>query len=86
MLDFCQEHTRVEVGLRPGDGLLLYTDGITEARDASGEFFSLAKRAACAEPADLMRCLVDDLAAHAGHRLTDDAALVLARRHQADGE
>jgi Stage II sporulation protein E (SpoIIE) len=85
MLEFCQEHTRAEVGLRPGDGLLLYTDGFTEARDARGEFFPLAERAACAEPADLMRCLVDDLAAHAGNRLTDDAALVLLRRRQADG-
>jgi hypothetical protein len=71
-------------GLRPGDGLLLYTDGFTEARDARGEFFPLARCAACAEPADLMQRLVDDLAAHAGDRLGDDAALVLLRRHQAD--
>jgi hypothetical protein len=85
MLEFCQEHTRAEVGLRPGDGLLLYTDGFTEARDARGDFFPLARRAACAEPADLMQRLVDDLAAHAGDRLGDDAALVLLRRHQADG-
>jgi hypothetical protein len=31
-----------------------------------------------------MQRLVDDLAAHAGDRLGDDAALVLLRRHQAD--
>lgn len=85
MLDFCQEHTRVEVGLRPGDGLLLYTDGFTEARDASGKFFPLAKRAAHAKPADLIQRLVDDLAAHVGDRLGDDAALVLVRRHKVDG-
>jgi hypothetical protein len=84
MLELWQEHSRVEVGLRPGEGLLLYTDGFTEARDARGEFFPLAKRAAEGEPADLMQRLVDDLAAHAGDRPGDDAALVLLRRHRAD--
>ena len=85
MLEFWQEHSSVEVGLRPGEGLLLYTDGFTEARDARGEFFPLAKRATGGEPADLMQRLVNDLAAHAGNRLGDDAALVMLRRHQADG-
>jgi hypothetical protein len=32
-----------------------------------------------------MQLLVDDLAAHAGDRLGDDAALVMLRRHEADG-
>ncbi len=85
MLEFRHKHSKVEVGLRPGDGLLLYTDGFTEARDASGEFFPLAKRAACAAPSDLVQCLVDDLAAHAGPGLADDAALVLMRRQPAGG-
>jgi hypothetical protein len=53
--------------------------------DARGEFFPLAQRAACGEPAGLMQRLVDDLAAHAGDRLGDDAALVMLRRHEADG-
>jgi len=80
MLEFGEEQTSVEVRLRPADGLLLYTDGFTEARDARGAFFPLARHAASAEPAELMRCLVGDLAAHAGDRLDDDAALVLLRR------
>jgi serine phosphatase RsbU (regulator of sigma subunit) len=83
MLEFFEEHTRAKVGLRPGDGLLLYTDGFTEARDARGEFFPLIERAtACAEPAELAQRLVDDLVAHTGDRLGDDAALVLLRRDQ----
>ncbi|GAB2826295.1 PP2C family protein-serine/threonine phosphatase [Actinoallomurus bryophytorum] len=85
MLELSQEHVRIEVGLRPGDGLLLYTDGFTEARDADGEFFPLARHAACGEPEDLVQRLVDDLAAHVGDRLGDDAALVMLRRHEADG-
>jgi serine phosphatase RsbU (regulator of sigma subunit) len=80
MLDFYRDHTRAEVALEPGDGLLLYTDGFTEARDAHGEFFPLARHAAAAEPADLLQHLVDDLARHAGNRRGDDAALVLLRR------
>lgn len=28
-----------EIGLRPGDAVILYTDGITEARSTTGEFF-----------------------------------------------
>jgi hypothetical protein len=82
MLEFGEEQTSVEVRLLPGDGLLLYTDGFTEARDARGAFFPLARHAASAEPAELMRCLVGDLAAHAGDRLGDDAALVLLRRRE----
>jgi stage II sporulation SpoE-like protein len=80
MLDFGQEHTSAGVALAPGDGLLLYTDGFTEARDARGRFFPLIEHAEHAEPANLVQHLVDGLAAHAGARRGDDAALVLLRR------
>ena len=33
------KYTNAAHGLEQGDRLLLYTDGIVEARDASGEFF-----------------------------------------------
>ncbi|MFC5910335.1 PP2C family protein-serine/threonine phosphatase [Streptacidiphilus monticola] len=63
--------------------LLLYTDGVTEARGGDGAFYPLAERAArwasCA-PDTLVAHLRRDLLAHSGGRLGDDAALVAIRR------
>ena len=73
------------VALRPGDALLLYTDGVTEARDAHREFYPLAERVAALAAApggqdgDLLDRLRDDLMRHVGAPLDDDAALLLAR-------
>jgi serine phosphatase RsbU (regulator of sigma subunit) len=73
------------VALRPGDALLLYTDGVTEARDSRREFYPLtdrvAKLAAMADrsPAGLLDRLRDDLLRHVGAPLDDDAAMLLAQ-------
>jgi serine phosphatase RsbU (regulator of sigma subunit) len=73
------------VPLQPGDALLLYTDGVTEARDARREFYPLEERVAALAaqtggPAgDLLDRLRDDLLRHVGAPLDDDAALLLAR-------
>ena len=73
------------VALRPGDALLLYTDGVTEARDAHRQFYPLAERVAALAAApggqdgDLLDRLRDDLMRHVGAPLDDDAALLLAR-------
>lgn len=67
----------------PGDLLLLYTDGVTEARDGKGVFYPLAERAgawsACS-PEQVLRLLRADLLAHTDGRLGDDAAAVAVRR------
>jgi serine phosphatase RsbU (regulator of sigma subunit) len=74
-----------------GDQLLLYTDGVSEARDAAGRFFPLAERTAQAlQPTDpqlgpgditgrphLLDALVTSLDAHVGDRMTDDILLLL---------
>src|SRR6266851_5128461 len=69
------------VPLHPGDALLLYTDGVTEARDAHREFYPLEKRvaalAATTGPGDLLDRLRDDLLRHVGAPLDDDAALLM---------
>ncbi|MQY36344.1 hypothetical protein SRB17_43430 [Streptomyces sp. RB17] len=70
-----------------GDQLLLYTDGVTEARDHARAFYPLAEgvaRHVCDEPARTLTALHDELLAHVGGRLHDDAALLLLRRSSAD--
>ena len=73
------------VALQPGDALLLYTDGVTEARDTHGEFYPLEERVAALAAStggpggDLLDRLRDDLMRHVGAPLDDDAALLLAR-------
>ncbi|MFI1739896.1 PP2C family protein-serine/threonine phosphatase [Streptomyces sioyaensis] len=66
-----------------GDVLLLYTDGVTEARDGKGEFYPLAERAGAwsgRSPRQVLRLLRADLLAHTNGRLGDDAAAVAVRR------
>ncbi|MEU9487449.1 PP2C family protein-serine/threonine phosphatase [Streptomyces decoyicus] len=62
-----------------GDLLLLYTDGVIEARDHSGAFYPLADRVASCNaiaPDALVRHLHDDLLRHAGGNLGDDAVII----------
>lgn len=76
------------VPFHAGDRLLLYTDGITEARDPAGAFYPLVERVrACAgtDPDRLISLLTDDLGEHTGGRLGDDAALLVGRRIAVSG-
>nr|WP_262505320.1 PP2C family protein-serine/threonine phosphatase [Streptomyces sp. TRM68367] len=65
-----------------GDQLLLYTDGVTEARDHHREFYPLVEELArhtSDEPGRTLAALHDELLTHVGGRLHDDAALLLLR-------
>ena len=72
--------------LQPGDRLLLYTDGITEARDARGEAFGLHRLAELSErhaaaglPApETLRRLSHAVVEHQHGPPKDDATLLLA--------
>ncbi|MFF0294729.1 PP2C family protein-serine/threonine phosphatase [Kitasatospora sp. NPDC004614] len=74
-----------EFAFPPGSTLLLYTDGVTEARNHEAVFYPLPARAAHLAPepitpTDFLDRLRRDLLAYVGGRLMDDAAMVAVGR------
>lgn len=72
-----------EYGFPGGATLLLYTDGLSEARDRHGRFYDpearLAGRA-FREPGALLAALAGEARRHSGGFLADDLALLAVRR------
>jgi serine phosphatase RsbU (regulator of sigma subunit) len=64
------------LGAGPGDSVLLYTDGVSEAHDGHGRPYPLAERAATLGGGRLPEVLRDDLLGHVGGDLRDDATLL----------
>lgn len=78
----------VEVGeeqLEPGDRILVFTDGVVEARSPDGDFFGVERLgelvirhlAGGLPAAETMRRVVRELLDHQGGQLSDDASLLL---------
>jgi sigma-B regulation protein RsbU (phosphoserine phosphatase) len=71
-----------EIGLAPGDRVVLFTDGMTEAEDAGGEPFDDERlvdavvRRRCASASALVAGLFDDVAAFTGGAFQDDATVL----------
>ena len=71
--------------MEPGDTLLLYTDGITEARSADGELFGLDRLSAFIGEAmrlgfpapEVMRRLIHTIVSYENGELRDDATAAL---------
>ncbi|MFF0296940.1 PP2C family protein-serine/threonine phosphatase [Kitasatospora sp. NPDC004615] len=64
----------------PGDRILLYTDGVIEARDHLGAFYPLTDRLpllADSGPVEVLHRLHEDVVRHVGHKLGDDAAMLM---------
>ncbi|MBI3157989.1 MAG: SpoIIE family protein phosphatase [Chloroflexi bacterium] len=76
-----------KVTLKPGDMLLAFTDGVTDARDPAGEFFSENRVLAVARQVwpsafSLMTDLEYRLLAHSGERSQyDDITMIALRRN-----
>ena len=74
-----------EVALESGDTLLLYTDGVTEARNKDGAFFGedglrdVVSREAAVGYEGLCDRVLDAVSSFAGGSLEDDVALVVLR-------
>ncbi|MES5825133.1 PP2C family protein-serine/threonine phosphatase [Streptomyces sp. RG80] len=72
-----------EAGFPGGATLLLYTDGLSEARDRHGEFYDPAARLAgraFRDPGGLLSALAAEVRRHTGGGMTDDMALLAVRR------
>ncbi|MBU6535079.1 serine/threonine-protein phosphatase [Streptomyces sp. A108] len=70
-----------------GATLLLYTDGLSEARDARGEFYDPHARLAgrtFRHPVTLLDTLAEDVRRHSGGGMADDMALLAVRRPRRD--
>jgi serine phosphatase RsbU (regulator of sigma subunit) len=73
----------VTIPFGPGDEILFYTDGASEARNKAGEFFPLTECDAIHGPHDpgtLVDRLSDEVVRYVGHAPDDDVALLLAYR------
>lgn len=74
-----------ETVLEPGDCVLLYTDGVVEARDAAGAEFGLDRftdfiirsNAAGERPAEVLRLLIHAVLDHQRNQLRDDVTILL---------
>lgn len=74
-----------ETKLEPGDCVLLYTDGVVEARDADGAEFGLDRftdfiirsNAAGQRPAEVLRLLIHAILDYQRNQFRDDATILL---------
>jgi serine phosphatase RsbU (regulator of sigma subunit) len=76
------KRTPQTVPFGPGDQMLFYTDGVSEARDKTGAFYPLSRCGAllaAGDPDAALARLQDDVTGYVGHALEDDAAMLLIR-------
>ncbi|WP_432589634.1 PP2C family protein-serine/threonine phosphatase [Streptomyces sp. HD1123-B1] len=82
-----------ETSLEPGDRFLLYTDGVVESRDETGEPFGLERfadyiirsTAAGQNATEVLRLLIHAVLEHQHDELTDDATILMVEWHPPGG-
>ncbi|WP_030555799.1 PP2C family protein-serine/threonine phosphatase [Streptomyces exfoliatus] len=75
--------------LQPGDRILIYSDGVTEARSPEGDLYgeerladTVIRATAAGAPApEALRRLIQGLRQHQDHKLRDDATILLTEWH-----
>ncbi|MFF2305554.1 PP2C family protein-serine/threonine phosphatase [Streptomyces sp. NPDC058128] len=80
--------------LQPGDRILMYSDGVTEARSPDGDLYgeqrladTVIRATAAGDPApEALRRLVQSLRHHQDHKLRDDATILLIEWHPTTSE
>jgi serine phosphatase RsbU (regulator of sigma subunit) len=85
--------SRTELPLQPDDVVVLYTDGVIEARNERGEFFGRPRLVATIEAstraghprAETLRIVTEELMAFRAGKLDDDASLVLVSWRSSSG-
>ncbi|MCV6639566.1 SpoIIE family protein phosphatase [Candidatus Albibeggiatoa sp. nov. NOAA] len=77
----------VEIELQPGDGLVLYTDGITEAENMSKQLYGLERLCDVVSKAwhcnakEIQLAVIEDVRAHIGQqKIFDDITLVILKQ------
>ena len=85
MLAFWLYHHRAS--LPPGDGVVLYTDGITEAEDIHGNFYGIDRlcdtiaRHRHRSARQILQAVIDDVRQHIGQqKVYDDITLLVLKR------
>ncbi|MFM7425855.1 MAG: SpoIIE family protein phosphatase [Elainella sp.] len=79
--------TQIELHLEPGDGIVLYTDGIPEAANLTGELYGVERLCAVIgavwqlPAAQICETVVQNLKAHIGdQKVFDDVTLLVVKR------
>jgi sigma-B regulation protein RsbU (phosphoserine phosphatase) len=82
------DHFRIAtVSLEPGDGVVLYTDGITEAENTAGEMYGVNRLAETVnrhwdKPAEeIKQAVIDEVVEHIGaQKIYDDLTLIVLKQ------
>lgn len=90
---FCNSSYAIQrARLDPGDSLLLFTDGISEARNAAGDEYGVKRLSNVAGerhrwvPQQLLAACLQDVEKHgAGARLADDQTMMVIHRNESTG-
>jgi sigma-B regulation protein RsbU (phosphoserine phosphatase) len=86
------EYAETQVELRPGDVLVLYTDGVTETEDAQGEQFgeeglgAVMERCHGCDAETLVESIREAVDRHGEGSAGDDMTLIVVRRLPTNGE